>query len=263
MSLRVFSFGGGVQSTAALVLAAQGRIDYKVFLFANVGEDSENPDTLEYIAQHSRPFAERHGLSLIELRRETRDGETLYQRTLRDERTIGIPTRDASGRPGRRSCTQGFKREVLQRWMKRNGATAESPATVGIGISVDEFQRVHPQSDCAWERIEYPLIRLRLDRIACRQIIDAVGLPQPPKSSCWFCPFKRVREWQNLRTRHPDLFAKAADLEQTLHDRSVAIGRMPVYLTRFGTPLAQAVDDGGQLPLFDEDAACDSGYCWR
>ncbi|WP_254897837.1 hypothetical protein [Kitasatospora sp. NA04385] len=35
--IRSFSFGGGVQSTAALVLAAQGRIDYRTFLFANVG----------------------------------------------------------------------------------------------------------------------------------------------------------------------------------------------------------------------------------
>jgi hypothetical protein len=43
MSLRVISYGGGVQSTALLVLAAQGRIDFGVFLFANVGDDSD-PD---------------------------------------------------------------------------------------------------------------------------------------------------------------------------------------------------------------------------
>jgi hypothetical protein len=31
--IRVFSYGGGVQSTAALVLAAQGVIDYHTFLW--------------------------------------------------------------------------------------------------------------------------------------------------------------------------------------------------------------------------------------
>ena len=31
--IRVFSFGGGVQSVACLVLAAQGKIDYKTFVF--------------------------------------------------------------------------------------------------------------------------------------------------------------------------------------------------------------------------------------
>jgi len=51
MVLKAFSFGGGVQSTAALVLAAQGRIDYHTFLFCNVGEDSENPDTLTYVQE--------------------------------------------------------------------------------------------------------------------------------------------------------------------------------------------------------------------
>jgi hypothetical protein len=42
----VFSYGGGVQSTAGLVLAAAGRINFPNFVFANVGEDAEHPATL-------------------------------------------------------------------------------------------------------------------------------------------------------------------------------------------------------------------------
>jgi hypothetical protein len=41
--LKVFSFGGGVQSMGVMVLAARGVLDYKTFLFANVGDDSEYP----------------------------------------------------------------------------------------------------------------------------------------------------------------------------------------------------------------------------
>jgi hypothetical protein len=92
--LKVFSFGGGVQSTAALVLAAQGRIDYRTFLFCNVGADSENPETLAYVRDVARPFADRHGLMLHELERVKRDGsvETIYQRMTRPgSRSIGIP----------------------------------------------------------------------------------------------------------------------------------------------------------------------------
>ena len=44
--IRAISFGGGVQSTALLVLASQGKIDFRTFLFANVGDDSEHPATL-------------------------------------------------------------------------------------------------------------------------------------------------------------------------------------------------------------------------
>ena len=42
--MRTFSFGGGVQSTAVLVLQAQNKLPepYDVFLFANVGDDSEH-----------------------------------------------------------------------------------------------------------------------------------------------------------------------------------------------------------------------------
>ncbi|MGK5533337.1 hypothetical protein [Streptomyces sp. URMC 129] len=57
MGIRVISFGGGQQSTALLVLAGQGVIDYRTFLFANVGDDSEHPATLAYIAEHPRLFA--------------------------------------------------------------------------------------------------------------------------------------------------------------------------------------------------------------
>ncbi len=57
--IKVTSYGGGVQSTALLVLAAQGRIDFKTFLFCNVGDDSENPETLEYVRQIAIPFAVR------------------------------------------------------------------------------------------------------------------------------------------------------------------------------------------------------------
>jgi len=53
--LRVFAYGGGIQSTAALVLAAAGRINFPVFLFANVGEDSEHPATLAYLHHTARP----------------------------------------------------------------------------------------------------------------------------------------------------------------------------------------------------------------
>ena len=53
--MRIFSYGGGVQSTAALVLAAQGIIDYPTFLFCNVGNDSEDPKTLDYVHKYALP----------------------------------------------------------------------------------------------------------------------------------------------------------------------------------------------------------------
>ena len=57
----------------------------------------------------------------------------------------------------------------------------------------------------------------------CIQQIEAAGLPQPGKSSCFFCPSMRAEEIIHLRDHHPDLF------------RSGTSGNnpdMPLWLTR-------------------------------
>ena len=69
-----YSNGGGVQSTAMLCLVASGDLPPGPFLFANVGADSEHPDTLAYIANHARPFAAAHGIEMVELHK-ARKGE--------------------------------------------------------------------------------------------------------------------------------------------------------------------------------------------
>lgn len=67
MGLRVVSYGGGVQSTALLVLAAQGRIDFPTFLFSNVGDDSEHPATLEFVRNIAIDYGAAHGITVHEL----------------------------------------------------------------------------------------------------------------------------------------------------------------------------------------------------
>jgi hypothetical protein len=59
--VRIFSYGGGVQSNAVLVLQATGQLPepYDYFVFANVGNDSENPDTLHYLEAVAKPYAAR------------------------------------------------------------------------------------------------------------------------------------------------------------------------------------------------------------
>jgi len=264
--MKVFSYGGGVQSTAALVLAAQSKIDYHTFLFCNVGLDSENPATLTYVQEVVKPYVLRHGIDLIELQKHRRNKEvdTVYGRLTRPEsRSIGIPIRMANGAPGNRTCTVDFKILVVARWTKRHGATKEAPAMVGLGISLDEFQRMRSESSVEHETLDYPLITLRLDRSACIQIIRDAGLPVPPKSSCWFCPFHSVQAWQEMRQQQPDLFIKAVALEQLINERRAKLGRDQVWLTNRLKPLDKVTTDLTQHALFasDETDTCESGYC--
>lgn len=265
MTLRVFSYGGGVQSTAALVLAAQGKVDFPVFLFANVGDDSEHPATLRYVREVAMPYAERNGVVLHELRYTRRDGRqpTLYEEVMGENRSVDIPMRVSNGAPGNRSCTERFKIRVVDRWLKEHGATADAPGVVGLGISLDEFQRMRSDDPrYPFKRNEYPLIDMRLNRQDCRNIIERAGLPVPPKSSCYFCPFHRLTEWRRLKEEEPELFAKAAELERRVNEKRTGFGKDPLWLTNKLIPLEQAVA-GTQHTLFDDDVddICESGFC--
>jgi hypothetical protein len=268
--LKVIAYGGGVQSTALLVLAAHRRIDYPIILFANVGADSEDPATLAYLDRYARPFAALHGIQLIEVHRTRRDGsvETLYGRLTRPgSRSLPIPIRMAGGAPGSRACTADFKIAVLGRWLTAHGASVANPATVGIGISLDEIERVNNRRAMRYEWPAYPLLDHDppLRRADCESIITAAGLPVPPKSACWFCPLRRPQAWSEMRRDRPQLFSRACDLEDLLNARRAAHARDAVYLTRFGRPLANAVAEAQQmLPGLDggDEGSCDNGACF-
>jgi hypothetical protein len=305
--MKVFSYGGGVQSTAALVLAAQGKIDYKTFLFCNVGDDSEHPDSLKYVREVAMPYAEANGIALHEIQRHLRTGEveTLYGRlTKPGSRSISIPVRmNNSGAPGRRSCTADFKIAVVDKWIKEHAsgiiramkehilqryevktldkATIQTlmgelqsffreyePINVGLGISMDEVQRVKPNMDLDtiyWKVNTHPLIfdvPRPLTRQDCMNIITDAGLPVPPKSACWFCPYHRLSKWQEMRQNESELFWKAAALEKFLNERRKGLGMDEVWLSRMLIPLEDATTSYEQQSLFDQgDDECE-GYCF-
>ncbi|MFJ2182955.1 phosphoadenosine phosphosulfate reductase [Streptomyces anulatus] len=266
--LRSVNFGCGQQSMAMMVLAARGEIDFNTFLFANVGDGSEYPGTLRYFDEHATPYAAEHGLELVMLRRVmVRTGETrdLYDEITRPgSKAQKIPVKLSNGNPGSRSCTADYKIRVIGRELKRRGATVENPATIAIGISLDEIHRANRKSE-PHEIITYPLLELGLRRTDCQQIIRDAGLPVPPPSACWFCPNHSVEEWHRLRRGEPELFEKACQLEELMSKRETDQGKGAIHFTNYRRPLRDLVRPGVDLlPLADDDqsdGACDSGYC--
>lgn len=257
--IRAVSFGGGRQTVAMLVLAAQDAIPHRLFLFANVGDRAEGPRTLDYFREHALPYAEAHGIELRMLRWVDRTGRErdLYDDLLRQERTISIPLRDDGGF-GRRKCTSRYKIEVVARELRRLGATVEDPAEVALGISVDEIERASPgvPKQQPWTRKTYPLLDLGLKVADCIRLVTDAGLPQPPRSACSFCPFQGQEEWQWQRQNAPDLFARNVELDRIMRDRHERLRVGPAGLASPTLPLDQAVAD--QLTFGD---GCDSGWC--
>lgn len=270
---RIFSYGGGVQSNAVLLLQALGKLPnpFDVFVFANTGDDSENPSTLAYVRNIAMPFALQHGITLIEVQK-TRYGEpeTLLEAVERDNRSIPIPMYLKSGAPGNRTCTTDFKIGVINKWARLQGYQIVEK---GLGISVDEFTRTNCDLQ-KWHdsyrgkkygfrcRVEYPLIELRMTRMACVRLLETSGLlPLPPKSSCWFCPFRSANEWRRMRIEQPELFQRALELERTANRKRGKLGKDEMFLHRRKMPLEKAVEL--QDTLFDLDSdSCESGYCF-
>jgi hypothetical protein len=277
--IRVFSFGGGVQSHAVLAMQAMNLLKkpYDVFVFSNVGADSEKPQTIDYLNRYTFEFAEEFNIPFVEVAKTTHGKpESLYHYIYRTQKSVPIPARMSNGSPGNRSCTQDFKITVVDRWIKHEGYTH---AVVGLGLSVDEVRRRkherwhNRRSDKKdskplgfWKRREHQLIDMGINRNQCHEIITRAGLPAPPKSACWFCPFTSRSEWIEMKRDHPELFAKAVALENHINDKRESLEKDRVYLhpMRKGQmwPLSQAVGD--QLSLFEEVCTdeCDSGYCF-
>lgn len=263
--MRIFSSGGGVQSTAALILSVRGDIDYPVHLFANVGDDSEHPDTLAYVREVLIPLAQDHGIDFHEIEWRKRDGsfETLRGRIYRIKRSVPIPARMGdSGAPGNRTCTVDFKIKTVDRWIAEHGGKGNH-VEVGLGISTDEIHRARVEEPALIRGFTktktYPLIDLGLSRNDCHGIIHNAGLPIPPRSSCYFCPFHTPTEWIRLRNKRPDLFAEAMKIEKEIQRKRVELmGKDNVYLHRALVPLDQAV---GLQFTFDDLENCDEGYC--
>ena len=290
MNLTIISYGGGIQSTAMLVLAAQGTIpNVTAAVFANTGDDSENPATLDYLNTHARPYATAHDIPIIEVQREpwpTGDPKTLlsYLDAYNGCQACGTGPEDdcvpdcpstnntggdlpipmkltPSGAPVQRSCTNHWKIEPIRRWLIEHGATPTNPATVLIGISIDEIHRATNKPRHPAEQAQYPLLDLHISRQDCTRIIVEAGLPTPPHSACWFCPFHPERSWSERRSTDPATYWRAVELEEQLNRQRQRRHLQPVqFLTK--KPL-RAVDLP-QPTLFDDfDAgSCDDGYCW-
>lgn len=292
-TVRAASYGGGIQSTSMLVLAARGAINFPTFVFSNVGDDSEDPDTLTYVEHVARPYAAHHGIEFVTVQRVPKKGahqgevETLYGRLTRDgSRSLPIPVRMSNGAPGTRSCTFDFKIVPIGDFLQSRGACESNPAVVGIGISLDEIHRVNARKAMPYEVPTYPLLDHTppLRRADCEGIILAEALPQhmveplravlhllpaitrrdlvasgftrmprPPKSACWFCPLHQLATWGTMRRDRPAMFDRAAKLETLLNERRDMLGKDHVFLTRRGEPLEAAIRAAQDELPIDDD----------
>ena len=252
----VWSYGGGTQSVAIAVLVAQGKLPKPDWIgIADTGRESS--ETWEYTDRWVRPMLRRVGLE-IEVAAHSLATVDLY--SLKGE--LLIPAFTATGAFDT-FCSTEWKKRVVQRRLRQLGYGPANPVVTWIGISLDEIGRCKP-SGVDWQLYDWPLVMTNPAqyRSHCYQIVEAAGLPRPPKSSCWMCPYRKNEQWAHQRDNYPQDHELACELNEEIRakDRSGE-----VWLHRSRVPLRTAdltVPDQPISPLFGEVEGCDSGMCW-
>ena len=237
----VAAYGLGVNSTAMLVEFATRAIRPDLILFADTA--GEKPQTYRYLGV-IRPFLARVGfpdVTVVRYRPRTAVYHTLEEQCLH---TGTLPSLAYGGK----SCSLKYKRqpqddfilkvypepEVRQagsRVVRALGYDAGERHRVvkAIGLDASEGVRVRWQSrspptgqklsrdqrlDRDYFVYWYPLYDWGFDRQRCVEVIQAAGLPVPMKSACFFCPASKRHEILWLREHHPDLLARALEIER-------------------------------------------------
>lgn len=213
------AMGFGKNSTAAYFL---GGFDEAVF----IDTGCEYPETYNYIDK----FIGKYPVTIIKP-----DGGSLYEYSWKYKM---VPA------TWPRWCTIHFK-------IKPHIKYVEKPSFKILAFSTDEAKRAKISIDGDIEN-RFTLLENDISRNGCEQIIKDAGLPVPIKSRCFICPFQTIKEWKELRMKHPDLFCKAEQLEKRNMEYRISKGKKPFYLYGNAKPLKSVVGEN-QIQLFKQD----------
>lgn len=231
--MRVLSLGAGVQSTTILRMSIDGELPP---LDAAVFADTQRESAEVYA--HLRQLeteCERAGIAF----RCVSKGDLM-------DALDQVPTYKDGGR-GSKFCSGNYKRNVVIGEVSRMRAPGEAVEMV-FGISVDEHHRMR-RARASYVTNVYPLVDLRMTRWDCHRWHAVHRLPQPPRSSCVFCPYRTNREWRHLRDTDPAGWAIAIEAD----------ARADGFVHRSEVPLAEAdIDDDTQPSLWSEEC---EGMC--
>jgi 3'-phosphoadenosine 5'-phosphosulfate sulfotransferase (PAPS reductase)/FAD synthetase len=267
------SLGAGVQSSTLLYLALRGELPRPDgVIFADTGGEPgavyAHVDVLrELCIQESLPF---YTVSAGNL------GDDVLA-ALDDTMSVGpigqppfyVKALKADAKEGRlwRRCTNEYKIDPIHRCIRSLVGT-RGRANVWLGISLDEIQRAH-SSRVQWLTHVFPLLERAWTRHDCLVWLGKNSFPEPPKSSCIFCPFHSNTYWRTLRKASPDDWQKALEFDTALRrDNRLLPGvKSAAYVHRSCLPLSEApIEDPheqvGQLPLWGAATGDCAGVCF-
>lgn len=244
----IWSCGGGLQSAAITVLIRTGVLPKPdLTVIADTGR--ERKATWAYMRDVIQPYLDPIGIT-IEIAPHTLAHADLYPRK------GGAPLVPAYTSEGRLPtfCSGEWKRDVVERWARSKGV---KDCECWLGFSLDEKHRATGKAHREWCRPAYPLIDKRITRMGCLALVEAAGLPKPPKSRCWCCPHQNAEEWAEVRA-DPEEWAAAVNLDERIRENDERDGLF-LHSSRVPLALADLSVPTEDMPLFRH---CQDAGCW-
>lgn len=228
----ILSLGGGVNSVALMVLLILEKLPLDGVVFADTG--GELPETYAYL-EITKEYLQGHGVPLTVV---SKRGSTLYDTAW---------NREVFPSAIWRWSTRDFKVTPIYRFYRTLGGHVNQY----LAIAWDEAMRMK-DSRVDYVTSLFPLIERRITRAGCIELIQDAGLPIPPKSACYFCPFNTVDRWRWLYENHPDLYEKTVALEE--HSKHFPNQRLTDQAFRERADISlrslrEIFRSGGQLPV--------------
>tara|TARA_R100001460_G_scaffold11891_4_gene27590 strand:+ start:514 stop:1344 length:831 start_codon:yes stop_codon:yes gene_type:complete len=272
-TLRVLSLGAGVQSSALALMIHKGKIPMvDCAIFADTqAEPPKVYEWLEFIKKTvSYPV---HIVTWRNLEQDVLDAsQGKYQAF-----TIPFYTKNKETEQKgmlMRQCTADYKikpvtkkvRELLGYKKGERVDLKEVKVEMLLGISTDEMRRMR-MNRLRYIDNQYPLINdFGMSRQDCIMWMKDNGYPMPTKSACYFCPFHSQSTWKEIKENDPELFEKAVQMDKQIRDQEKYKIKNKfkdeLYLHRSCEPLDKALEDDGQLDMFDGfGSICDEGMC--
>ncbi len=269
----VLCFGGGVDSTALIVVLRATGIRPEAVTFADTG--GEKPETIEHVEKMSKLLVSWGWPSVSVCRKRTKP-ETGYSdlegNCLSNETLPSLAF-------GMKSCSLKWKQGPQDQFLMgaKSGPNTCDPRPVWVATQASgerilkligydagkadvrrskNLSRADEHFDYA-----YPLQTLGFERSDCVKAIATALGPSfvPIKSACFFCPASKHWELYWLAAHHPELFERALHIERTAltgrHSRFDAV--------EFGADWEDMVRNAERFPSSDTTVGLGRSFAWN
>jgi len=243
----VFSFGGGVQSSAIYLMLineprklynAMNEVPGKIFFTDTGAELQSTYKCLEYMQGLRSPLFHielvSNGNILKSNFKDTSNSKAPYPFFIKNGQTgkVGM---------AQRMCTHEYKIKAVQKATKdafklNRIRLQKGIVSMWLGISMDEIHRMKDNRD-HWRTNRYPLIEMGMTRQDCIEYCAMYNW-LPTKSRCYFCPYQSNASWNELKQNSPKEFELACKEDELIRNRFLTDGSKS-YLHKSCIPLKE------------------------